>query len=1117
MDHIEEAVACALSPNADPALKQQAMQYCEQVKASQDGWQSCLTLYIREPKSTPETRMFCLQVVEEVLMTRSNTLDESRLNYFRQTFMDYIQREFVNGGVDNTLSTDPSYLKNKFAHAVALLFRQTYLKSWTTFFSEMLALIAPLPQSSGKSNMKMVDLFLRILMSIDEEVVNTLTSRTSSKEENTLNINIKDRMREQDVPRLANAWYELLTEYKERSLDFAEMLLRIVGVYVAWIDISLIVNERFVSVIYGFLVSTSIRNAAADCLTDIVKKGMKPLDKLQLISILGIVDVLQQLDLSSDSEFRERVARLVNNLGLQLCQIWQDTNPQANSNYPPTANPTAYTHISHLVPILLQFLRDEDDSVSEAVFGFLRETLNMFKTIKKATGSLPQEQKVLMRQILESIVMKMKYGEDMEWVCVAIAGGQESVGTIGEDSIGDEDMLNFLELRRELKRFYDQIATLSASLTTAFLHSAVTTTLTTYVTEKASGATLTSDWRDLELALYLLYLYGEAIKGVPQFAIVPPSVGANGGKIVHPVAQPGAPLTPLGECLFEMVKSGVSSYPHPSVSANFFEIACRYNNFFDVRPDCIPDVLEAFVDARGLHHPIAANRARAWYLFWRFSKDLKFKLTPYVETVLNSVQDVLTVEAPLPPVLNSDFDLSTFKDSAFETKTYLFEAVGLLISQESIPAQQQFEYLSVVVNPLLTEIQKNLEACQSIQQSSNGCIGGGSGVAAGSPRHRDLELVWVLHHRLMAVGSVAKGFPDVMNIKKAAANAAASGGSPVVGGSGPCGQIFKQVAEITVVALETLSRFEVIRSASRFTFGRLINCLGQDVQPYLPTLITGLLQECSIAELVEFLPFMGQVAHKFKTTIMSILDGLLFPLVQKVFFFLNQVPSGTDEAMALAELRKSYLAFLMGLFSSELENVLITETNSPHLDLIMQSVLHYAQDMSDVPVSRMAFGILLKAVNSWGGQGESSAAAIPSSTSAATIANGGGGITKKTIASRINGSNGATGPNGEKMEAPGFYQFMYEHILRITFEVPMKSNFDLADGQSVLVLGEIAGLQKAMALKQGEAFLTFLSQVYLPSIHCPAELAQEYAQALQQLEAKQFKKYFQAFIQRSRS
>ncbi|KAG0292802.1 pre-tRNA nuclear export protein, partial [Dissophora globulifera] len=921
MDHIEEAVAIALSPTADPATKQQATQYCEQVKASPDGWQSCLALYIREPKSTPEARLFCLQVVEEVLMARSNTLDESRLNYFRQTFMDYIRREFVNGGLDNTLSSEPTYLKNKFAHAVALLFRQTYLKTWTTFFSEMLALIAPLPQSSGKSNMKMVDLFLRILMSIDEEVVNTLSSRISSKEENTLNINIKDRMREQDVPAIANAWYELLTEYKERNLDFAEMLLRIVGVYVAWIDISLIVNERFVSLIYSFLMATSIRNAAADCLTDIVKKGMKPLDKLQLISILGIVEVLQQIDLASDSEFRERIARLVNNLGLQLCQIWQDTNPQTNNTYPPTANPTAYNHISRLVPILLQFLRDDDDDVSEAVFGFLRETLNIFKTIKKATGSLPEEQKILMRQILESIVMKMKYREDMDWVCVAIAGGSESVGTIGEDSIGDEEMLEFLEMRRELKRFYDQIAALSASLTTTFLHSAVTTTLTTFVNEKAAGSAGTSDWRDLELALYLLYLYGEAIKGVPQFAVVAPSVGANGGRIVHPVPPAGAPLTPLGECLFEMCKSGVSAYPHPSVSANFFEIACRYSNFFDIRPDCIPDVLEAFVDARGLHHLISANRTRAWYLFWRFTKDLKFKLTPYVQTVLTSIQDVLTVEGSLPPVLATDFDLSTFKDQVFETKTYLFEAVGLLISQDSIPAQQQFEYLSAVVNPFLTEVQKSLEACRAIQQSSNGMVGGAAAIGAGSSRHRDLEIVWTLHHRLMALGSIAKGFPDVLTPKKVPGNVAPQ----APGTAGPCAQIFKQVAEITLVALETVSRFEVIRSAARFTFGRLINCLGQDVQPYLPTLITGLLQECSIMELVEFLPFMGQVAHKFKATIMSILNGLLFPLVQKVFFFLNQVPSGTDEAMALVELRKSYLAFLMGLFSSELENVLITE------------------------------------------------------------------------------------------------------------------------------------------------------------------------------------------------
>lgn len=39
-------------------------------------------------------------------------------------------------------------------------------------------------------------------------------------------------MREQDVPLLANAWYELLNEYKDRRPEFGEQLLGIIGQYV---------------------------------------------------------------------------------------------------------------------------------------------------------------------------------------------------------------------------------------------------------------------------------------------------------------------------------------------------------------------------------------------------------------------------------------------------------------------------------------------------------------------------------------------------------------------------------------------------------------------------------------------------------------------------------------------------------------------------------------------------------------------------------------------------------------------------------------------------------------------------------------------------------------------
>ena len=70
----------------------------------------------------------------------------------------------------------------------------------------------------------------------------------------------------------------------------------------------------------------------------------------------------------------------------------------------------------------------------------------------------------------------------------------------------------------------------------------------------------------------------------------------------------------------------------------FFENVTRYYQFFEVQPDCIPAVLGAFVDSRGLHNAILQIRTRSWYLFHRFVKSLKSRMGPYVETVLTSIQ-----------------------------------------------------------------------------------------------------------------------------------------------------------------------------------------------------------------------------------------------------------------------------------------------------------------------------------------------------------------------------------------------------------------------------------------------------------------------------------------------
>lgn len=47
--------------------------------------------------------------------------------------------------------------------------------------------------------------------------------------------------------------------------------------------------------------------------------------------------------------------------------------------------------------------------------------------------------------------------------------------------------------------------------------------------------------------------------------------------------------------------------------------------------------------------------------------------------------------------------------------------------------------------------------------------------------------------------------------------------------------------------------------------------------------------------------------------------------MNKVFVFLNQTPTGTDEAVLLLDLRKAYLSFVIQLFNLDLESVFVSD------------------------------------------------------------------------------------------------------------------------------------------------------------------------------------------------
>jgi exportin-T len=149
------------------------------------------------------------------------------------------------------------------------------------------------------SHEKAADFFLRLCISVDDEIARLDIPR--NRDEVVRNTNIKDTMRLGDIQLLASFWFDLLQEFKNASNPtIAQLALKNIGSYIAWMDISLVVNDQVIGLLYELLNQNQNLNIpACECLADVISKGMLPLDKLNMLQVLNITDVLGRLELVS--------------------------------------------------------------------------------------------------------------------------------------------------------------------------------------------------------------------------------------------------------------------------------------------------------------------------------------------------------------------------------------------------------------------------------------------------------------------------------------------------------------------------------------------------------------------------------------------------------------------------------------------------------------------------------------------------------------------------------------------------------------------------------------------------------------------------------------------------
>jgi exportin-T len=490
------------------------------------------------------------------------------------------------------------------------------------------------------------------------------------------------------------------------------------------------------------------------------------------------------------------------------------------------------------------------------------------------------------------------------------------------------------------------------------------------------------------------------------------------------------------------------------------EICVRYCSIFEAQTGLIPKVLEHFIKLA--HHDNLRVRIRSWYLFGRFVRHLRALLGDIAEMVIRSISDLLPIKAEITKEDAADDDMSSEQsdhsaDALFNSQLFLFEAIGCISSVSTIPIEKQVFYARSTINPLFSDIEKNLPAA----------------------RAGDAQATLQIHHIIKALGTLAHGYSDWKP------GSASSKAPPA-----EISQEFDRAAEAILIALESLKTSLDIRTAARASFSRLIGVVGSLILPQLPRWIDGLMSQTSSKdEMAMFLRLLDLVIFGFKTEIYNVLDSLLTPLLQRIFAGLAEPVTGTDDEIQLGELRREYLTFIQIILNNDLGSVLVSDSNQTFFEPLIISVTELAKTVgggqNNLPASRLAFSVLARMAVLWGGPdiAKISPNPVPSSVASSPA-------------------------------FPGFDRFVIERFNPICWEVIRNPEFPPQDAQAKQVLNEIAGLEQTIYMKTGNMFIEHLQQSFFPSMGVDST---EFIRSMTtSSDRRTFATYLQAFIKQRR-
>ncbi|PIN02947.1 Nuclear mRNA export factor receptor LOS1/Exportin-t (importin beta superfamily) [Handroanthus impetiginosus] len=871
MDDLEKAILISFDESGavNSALKEQAIAFIRQIKESPSICCVCMEKLCFS--KLVQVQFWSLQCLHEVIRLKYSSMTSEEKSFIRKSVFSMACCEPVHANDVNSVRIldSPPFIKNKLAQVVVALIYFEYPLIWPSVFVDFLPNLSKGPV--------VIDMFCRILNALDDELISMDYPR--SGDEVVVSGRIKDAMRAQCVPQIVGAWYDIVLMYRNSDPELCSSVLSSMRRYISWIDIGLVANDAFTQLLFELMLVDGlldqIRAAAAGVVLAVVSKRMDFKSKLALLQSLQIRRVFGLVARDGDSELVSSVASLLTGYATEVLECSKRLSSEDGKG-------VSIELLNEVLPSVFYVIQNCEVDAALSIVQFLSVYVGTMRSI----SALTETQLFHVGQILEVIRGQIQFGPMY----------RHNLDVL--DNIGREEEDRMVEFRKDLFVLLRSIARVAPDLTHVFIRNSLASAVSSSEDRNAE---------EVEASLSLFYALGESLS--------------------DDVMKSGSGV--MGELVPMLLSTTFPCHSNRLVALVYLDTITRYIKFVSENTQYIPIALHAFLDERGVHHPNVNVSRRASYLFMRVVKLLKAKLVPYIEMILQSLQDIV---AQFTRTGSASKELSGSEDGS-----HIFEAIGLLIGTEDVPLEKQSEYLSALLTPLCQQVEVALLNAKS-QNPEQSAV--------------QIENIQQI---IMAINALSKGFSERL----------------VTASRPEIGLMFKKTLDILLQILVVFPTVEPLRCKVTSFIHRMVDTLGASVFPYLPKALGELLPESEPKELVGFLVLLNQLICKFGTLVRDILEEVYPAIASRALSILprSEMESGpgscAEEIRELQELQRIFFTFLHVIATHELSSVFLCPQGIGCFNMMMQLLLDACCNHKDILIRKACVQIFIRLIKDW--------------------------------------------------------------------------------------------------------------------------------------------------------